>query len=964
MTPASLDLNPTKKIPLQTTTRKYISYEGLQRLDRSSEKPPVETKKPETKKPTNPADLQPDPNKRTTTTVEGRVLGYDDKFNPVTEASLKAKVPENKLALQTVDNAEASSALSKLIETITSKERINEEFFAYLDQKYSNASRPPDGMDVYQNPQNYTPEQKLARYIDLVKAKGQFEAYRDARLKPNTGQMMTILNEPEIKKDIEQAMQALLEDPAVAGLLSSEYLQGAREILEGKRFQADDKKYDQAYTDLVSQLRTDLQYQFKTQIVEGGIFTDGVARGINERTVLTNYNTALQAFGSVLGGEYVEQYREATQQKYNEYYLSKVEPLLPDPASSLDALLYNTTTGFNAPEAQRENIGLVTPTIDGKTFVDLGLSLKTEGFMELLCGLKVDAEAQKEMESLALDPGIPKDGFTAAFLPTVSNMATQLFGTSAAKKSDRDSFTNTVLKELRPLMQRLDGGIDPITLGGAMERIRGSLRMNNHPMGGYGNEVTTALHGLLRGANLTSNKLLDGMYRAGSGFALKDVQALTMLAVGYEGKGLAQITNPEGVLRGGSGDNSGVAKKVFGTENRMWDSGALQRFGIAGLETYANKFAGDVRTILPSSVVHNPIIDATVHGKKAVDDVLQNYAMAVAKGLFGDNEAAVKEYATNLVRVTYNLNSALKPGGSVDKTFKLAMELVGKERGYFFEGSVSVDDQMKTMAKYSTVFLSATRTIHGGVLGSGAFDPATLSSQVLTTAQGFSHVMDLIGSKITPNIDAKILFHIGEYADAAKQLVRTNFVKGSGVLSGLVDVAWLPVDIMSFVRNLKAGNLDTAEKIFTGIMIGTDVGVAVDGAMAITRTLVPATILQTSRFASLFMGTGGAIMSGLGAAFNVLNTAALIGLAIWQNFKAEKEFDKAGERLDTILKPLVDNTVNDNLKFYPEAGDPWGGDSMRAKLYQMHLDNMYKHDVTPFDWDATRAANRERFKQA
>ena len=105
-------------------------------------------------------------------------------------------------------------------------------------------------------------------------------------------------------------------------------------------------------------------------------------------------------------------------------------------------------------------------------------------------------------------------------------------------------------------------------------------------------------------------------------------------------------------------------------------------------------------------------------------------------------------------------------------------------------------------------------------------------------------------------------------------------------------------------------------------------------------------------------------MAGLGAAFNLINAGALIGLAIWQNIKAEKEYNKAGDRLDANLKPLTDNTTSDNLKLYPEAGDPWGGDSMRERLYQMHLDNMYKHDITPFDWAAVREANRKRYEAA
>lgn len=200
--PATQETQQPRKITPPASSPKFISYESLKRPEGSSRQTSAETRKPEAKKSIKPADLQPDPDQRTVTTVEGRVLGYDEKFNPVTDVSMKRNIPENKLEKQKVDNVEASSSLSKIVNTVSGNERLNQEFFNYLDQKYANAQRPPEGMDVYQNPQNYSPEQKLARYVDLVKVKAQFEAYKEARLKPHTGQMRTILNQPEVEKDI------------------------------------------------------------------------------------------------------------------------------------------------------------------------------------------------------------------------------------------------------------------------------------------------------------------------------------------------------------------------------------------------------------------------------------------------------------------------------------------------------------------------------------------------------------------------------------------------------------------------------------------------------------------------------------------------------------------------------------------------------------------------------------------
>ncbi|WP_137135369.1 hypothetical protein [Rhizobium sp. FKY42] len=953
-----------KKIEPQQTAARYISFDGLQKRD-FAKKPMAGTKKPEQKKPVDPKDLQPDPNQRTVTSVEGRIVGYDAKFNPLTEQGLKDALPPNKLAEQPLDHAEASASLSRLIGSLTGNERINQEFFSYLEQKYADASRPPDGLDVYQNPQNYTPEQKLARYIDLVKVKGQFEAYREARLQPNTGQMRTILNEPEVRKDIEQAMQTLLEDPSVAGLLSSEYLQGTRQILDGKRFQNDEGKHDAAYTEAVEKLRSDIKQQFRSEIVEGGLFKDGVARGVNEQTILTNYNTALKAFGSVLPADVIEQNQAAIQKAYNEFYSSRVEPLLPDAEAARQSLVYSAALGFEVPEAQKDHIGLVTPTINGDTYADLGLTLKTEGYMDRLAKLKVDPETLKEIKALGLSPTVPQDGFTAAFLPTVAAMATQIFGTSEAAREKRSSFASLVLQELRPLVGRLDGGLDGLTLAGSLERVRHSMLLNNHPLSAYRNEVTTALNGLVRGANLTANKLLVGMYRAGSGYALQDVQSLTALAVGYEGKGLARTSHPEGVLRDtDQSDNSALAKTVFGTEDRMWDSSLLQRFSPEGLERSMAKMTDEIATLLPNSVVRKPIIDVTREAEKSFDEILQTYATSVAKGLFGDDEAAVTRYKVNLMGFVGQLWSLSKPGGSTNQLFAIAKELASNSKGFFFDGAVSIDQQMETMAKYGSAFLSIIRTVQTGVLSGGKFDKVSLSWLVLGSVGGAAQIMDAVGSSIKPSLDAKILFSIGEYADAAKQATRTALTKGSALLGGAVGMAVLPLDIFAFVRNLKAGKLDTAEKIFTSIAIGADVGIAIDSALGIVKTLVPATVLQTSRFASLFMGTGGAIVSALGAAFSILSTGALLFLNFWQDVKTEKAYKKAGAELDHNLSRLTGNTTSDYLKLYPEAGDPWTTEAEKQWLYQKHLDNMYKDDLTPFDWDAVRQANRQRFEMA
>ncbi len=60
----------------------------------------------------------------------------------------------------------------------------------------------------------------------------------------------------------------------------------------------------------------------------------------------------------------------------------------------------------------------------------------------------------------------------------------------------------------------------------------------------------------MRGANLTGNHLMMGTYGAGTGYDLAKTQALMLLGVGYEGRGLSAGNDPQGSLRDTGTDNS------------------------------------------------------------------------------------------------------------------------------------------------------------------------------------------------------------------------------------------------------------------------------------------------------------------------------------------------------------------------------------------------------------------------
>ncbi|NTJ43660.1 hypothetical protein G6L28_13730 [Agrobacterium larrymoorei] len=909
----------------------------------------------------------PDPSQRTTGEVEGRIIGYDDKFNPITEDQYKASIPPNKLQQQPVDNTEGFADVSDLINKFTSDARLSNEFYHYLVDKYEGAARPSEGTDVYVNPQNYTPEQKMARYTDLLKLQGQWAQYKQYRSTENSSEYLMIRNEREVDKDVDEAITTLLEDPEVAAALTSEYLRGFNEILSGKRFQEDGDKYDAAYDSSLSAMRSTLEGEFDAKIANGGIFADGQSRGLNENTILTKYNTALKAYAAVLSSDFIESRQDATQKAYDEFYSAKVSPLLPDTGDALKELTYLTNRSALSPE-QLDTIGLVTPTVDGKTFVDLGLGLKAERFDEHLAMTDVDDKTRAEIKSLGLEGRIKSDTLDAVYLPTAVTIANQVIGTSPSKKAERAEFIEKLLTEMRGLSGKLEGGFDENSLSAAVDKIGSDLTAGKGPLAKYADEIVTALGGMVRGTVIADNLLLNGLGRAavgGARFELQDMQAMIALGTGYAGKGMAENSPAVSTAGGTATDQAGIAKKVFGTESRMWDSSLLQRYGAEGLKKYSDKMVGDFQEKLPDNNVSGVVYDLFQLTSVVEEQLIKPLARSISEGLFAGNPEELARSETNVFNLMHNVWSSIKPGGSVERIFKQVQDLVSASGGAFNEGTVSIDAQRKAFSKWSAAFLVGTRTIAGGFLNADNLNPSTIAGITLHATQGAAYALDLTQMTIKdPVVDARTLFKIGEYADAAKKVGRDVAGTLGGSLSALVDIAWLPVDIYSFIRGLRSGSFDTTEKVLQGVMLASDVGVAVDATLSLARTLVPATTLQLSRFATLFTGTGGALMSALGGAFNLLNAGILIGMGIYQNIKEGERAERLTRSMDDNLWALTRNSVSQHLDYYPDPGFPEANWTTSSRFKKLLEERYYKEDITPMDWAAVREANRQRHTQA
>ncbi|MCJ8507096.1 hypothetical protein MUU53_04140, partial [Rhizobium lemnae] len=893
-------------------------------------------------------------------------VGYDTEGNPLYEDSLKGDYKPGALTNQKVDEEFASRDLNKMFDYMSGNKRLNSEFTAYFYNKYKDKESAPPGMDIYSNPQNYTIDQKMKRYHDLMKLKGEFEGFIDYRKAPHTGTNALLLNEREARRDIDEAMTTLMEDPDTAAAMTAEYLTGYKEILAGKRFQ-EPGKYDAEYDKLIGDTKLFLQDELKRKLVDGDLYAAADAQGANEVSTNARFKTTLSAYSSVLDPTFVDSLKDQIGEKYNQFYSEKIGPKTAndDIGSNYKAMLYAYNTANMTPE-ERRAIGLLTPVVDGSTYKDTGKSLETNGWMNTISKFKLDEESKKLASDLGIDKSLKDDGVNAVYLKTAANVAEQLYGKETGSKADRGKFVSTLLTELSPLASQSSWEKGGETLNAKLSEIQTRL-IGQGSTEADAKNLTTALNGIVRGSGLTNSTLLNGMYRAGLGFDLKDVQSFVTLATGYEGKGLAM------------GNVDPTASKVFGTLNRSWESGAINKFGAENLARYTDKMAGDFRSLFTdgSAAQYNRVVkplanayDMTPGFKKEILDPL---ASSMAEGLYGSDEAAKAKFMTNVPNLLHMAFSTLKPGGTLQTAFKDFKERITNPLLTIDDKpGVTLDDKSNFMAKAMTTFIAGGRTIYNGIMNGENMTPSAIAYTAIQSAQAFGYTSSFIGSQVKPGVrggyggmlEARYLASLGNYSDAARKVVQQIAPRVGGGLVGLTDVAFLPANIQGFVDGLKKGSLDTTEKVLYSVALAADTGVAVDGAMNLTRALTTTRALQFSRLGGMFFGAGGAVMGGLGAAFNVISAAGYIGMGIYQNLKEHERANKMTDKLEKNLSDLTGNVVRPHLSmggqwYFP----PTYGGTTEADLAALREKAYYKEDQTFVDWNAIREANRKRYAQ-
>lgn len=895
---------------------------------------------------------------------DGIMLGFDANGNKILKNNVMLATDKGSLGQQSVEYAVAGEGLSMLSNRFSRADvRIQQEFFYKLEQKYKDVERPV-GMDIYTNPDKYTVEQKMARYVDLLKASGQFDSYLD-KAKGDLYESRPQRNSKEIQNDLDQAMKTIASDPKVAEAITNFSLSTYKEILEGKTFDPG-ADHGKEYQDAVNNFRNDLQDTFKQYISEGVYLQK---KNINERTLSQGFTTYIRAFASVLPQEFLDKEIPKAQAIYDKFYNDRIAPKLPDSKAAMDGLLLRVKMGLLSRE-QLGNMGTITPLIDGKLAGDiLKDNLTTTGIVEGYKKLTADSASVNELKKL----GVDQDALNSTLLTPAAYLAKRIVGEN--KADAQSEVSKFLIQQSRSLIELADSGklTSDAQLDAGISSIVTKLKADGGPAANFADQVALGLKGLVRGSILSSKvAAYNGaapesgpdvsagsgpVAKGSSGFdklGLAGLQRLTAMSVGFEGKAMAlnQTKRPAG--------DEILADKVFGAANRSWDSAMIRKYGKADLVPLTDamtRFAtsevgtraqgvyysvNDVDDMKAMSVIFGPISQAYADATVGKDDPIKN-----------------ANASANFTRMLYDMVGLLKPGGQINTIAAAANKIINGQGSNRFETSVSAQNG----ARWLTTAILGARTVYASVMNQ-PMDPITSGFLVASAFQGAGAIMTGLGrANFTPGFDAqmdrKFLAMVGDQK-AIGQLqmserissAQKGALKGAAVMDGIANVAWLGADINWLVRDWKA--MDNPERAFVGLIVATDFGSTVVGTLE-TVSALGGRLIQGTRFASMMGGTFGTGLRLAGGAMGMIGGLATIAYQIYQEFKGEKEHKKYMNRLHDAIWNVTGDEVKNHL-------GRW--DSSVPREQKSHEFYNYDHEITPVDWNKIQSDNQARYDAA
>ncbi|MDX0741168.1 hypothetical protein GOD71_27045 [Sinorhizobium medicae] len=834
---------------------------------------------------------------------------------------------------------------------------INQGFMIGLKEK----DRAFESIDVVKDPQNYTAEQKLIMYLDLLQTKATFEKYKD-----NLGYNRGIDNDREIQKDLDKAISILGTDQDVNSLITKLALKAFKLIFSGSRVTPPDIDKDPfaiindtiTRDEKMKDLRQRVEDAFERDIVNGGLLNDGLNAGKDAALILREYNAALGFYSMVLPDDFCKQRLADADATYAEFFDKNVLPTISDPTTALDGLI---RMGLKGEKTERElkGLGSVLPVVVSDQLLGRGGSLFPD--------LNIDLGGLKKVSSSEFGSTV-RNNVTHLFNPTIKAMANQFY--SGTENADaRAEFKADVKALLGPLLDKIAAGeIEFVDLGGNLARITSKLTApGGKEAWGYRHAVQTALEGLVMGASLVSkmpanpefDKSLSPLpFSNLATYSFNDVMAMIMIGTGLAGKGIAANGGSAGGFFPGSRGDAWIAERMFGTNDNAW-SKTIQGLDLSyidseyltnSLKNMGLAMSGLMKTLMPRIDVIEPIV---IDGKTAEDAIKKIIAPsldALAETLFKGNAGAMVQYKMNFTMIFAALWATMRPGGTIESIRTHLAKLIDKTAT---SAPAGVDPVKYKAALASGVMsvLTASRSIYAGLdMTKPTWD--SVGVVVLHALGALVHMSNALGSAIKSSNFS--LLEIGHFAAVSDDLARAQrsvlsaFFKNTGTIVGTVTgVAWLPVDYYQFLKGLTSGNGDPVDLIFMGVGTAADTIGAIGGLAGLGNMLVNSTFLGRT-------GAAIALPSGFSLAFSVagaVSWGAWAGYTIYQSIKQEKTFHKQTDMMDDMLK----RTVNDTVGIYANIGPIVGKGHVNPAPREPE-----QRELTPENWEAITADVEKR----
>lgn len=843
---------------------------------------------------------------------------------------------------------------------------FNSDFMAEINQGFMEGLKSKDksfeSIDVVKNPQNYTTEQKLIMYLDLLQTKATFEKY-NASLDGN-GRISD--NDQEILNDLQQSIDILRSDPGVNEILTEKILKAFKLIFSGSRVAPADPNKDASglINDSITrdqkmkELRQKVEAAFQKDIVDGGVLSSGLKAGKDSATIAKEYSAALGFYSMVLPDNFVKKYSAAAEKTYAEFFDKNVLPNMADPSTALSGLI-NMGLGAGKSAGELKGLGSILPVVASDGLLVRG--------GQLFSNLYINLGDLKAVAANEFGSKVPNN-VTHLFNPAIEAMANQFYGGKGDAearqqlKTDVKALLGTVLDKVA------SGEVGPQDLAGYLERVTASLtKSGGKEINGYKHAVQTALQGLVMAASLVSKMPTSPDVDASkaavpvsdlTSYSFNDVMGMILVATGLAGKGIAAGGSGSGRFFVGSGGDAWIAERMFGTKDNSWSKAVMglnldyinKDFLTSSVRRMGLIVSGYMKKALPGNQVIDPLVTDKAAGQAALEKIIGPSVDALAETYFKDNAAAMAQYKTNFVLLFSAIWGYIKPGGSI--------ETIKSELGKLINKTVTSTPEGVDPAKYKAALasgvsavLSASSAVYSDVnMTNASWD--NIGYVVLHSLSALVHVGNALGSGIKASNFSllagipSLLGNANELARAERSVLSAAFKNSSTVLAAAVGVGWLPIEYFQFIKALSSGTADKIDLSFFGIGMAADTVGAIEGLTSVGNMLVNSALLgRTGATVALASGA----FSAAFAVFGAISWAAWSGYVIYQSFKQDKKFGEATDAMNAMLK----RTVNDNVSLYHKTGKDTG--IKGGGFHTGNGDKITKKEYTPENWSAIKA---------